>query len=149
MKNSGARTSSSAVVEPPARRPVALMAILLLFCGSALFAADESNRANLTIAMEPLGDTDQGVVARVTFRFTVPADIPPGTPLLINGSILSGGNVVRHFRYPIPPDHTAAPVRTVQTFPAGDVSIEARLMVPLEEQTPVLLGKLTQKLTGA
>ena len=126
----------------------ALLAALLLVCGSAL-AADDANRANLTIAMEPLGDNEQGVVARITFRFTVPTDIPPGTPLLVNGSILSGAGVVHNFRYPVPPNHTSDPVVTVQTLPAGDVSIEARLMVPLEETTPVLLGKVTQKFTVA
>jgi Ca-activated chloride channel family protein len=127
----------------------AVLALALLLCASALFAADETNRANLTISMEPLGDSDQGVVARITFRFTVPTDVPPGTPLLVNGSVLSGGNVVRNFRYPVPPDHTADPLVTVQTLPAGDISIEARLMVPLEEQTPVLLGKVTQKFAVA
>ncbi|MGZ5475391.1 MAG: hypothetical protein ACXW29_02860, partial [Thermoanaerobaculia bacterium] len=49
--------------------------------------ADSSNRSNLTINVEPLGDNADGVVSRVTFRFAVPSDVPSGVPLVIQGSI--------------------------------------------------------------
>lgn len=101
---------------------------------------DPANRANLTIAVEPLGDTEQGVVSRVTFRFAIPGDVPPDMPLVIQGSFLRGGEVLRNFRLQIPPTQRDV-VKTIQAFADGEVTIEARLMIPLEEDAPVILGK--------
>ncbi len=109
---------------------------------------DTSNRANLTIAIEPLGDNDEGVVARITFRFAVPSDVPPGVPLVVQGSILQGEQVVKNFRFQVPPDQHEI-VRTTQTLREGETQVEARLMIPLEEQAPVLLGKTSKKITVA
>ncbi len=109
---------------------------------------DTSNRANLTIAVEPLGDTDEGVASRITFRFAIPSDLPPGVAMSIEGSILRGGQVVKNFRIPVAPDEHAS-VRTIQVLREGENEIEARLMVPLREDTPVLLGKTNLKTTVA
>lgn len=109
---------------------------------------DTSNRANLTIAVEPAGDNAQGVVARVMFRFAIPSDVPPGVPFVIQGSIVKGGEVVRNFRFLVPPEQRDQ-LRTTQTFAEGEMEIEARLLVPLEEQAPVILGKVTKKFTIA
>lgn len=103
--------------------------------------AADANRANLTIALEPLGDNAQGVVARVTFRFAIPSDVPPGVPFVIQGSIIKAGRVIRNFRLPVPFDQTGI-LRTTQTFAEGDTEIEARLLIPLEEQAPIMLGKV-------
>jgi len=132
----------------------ALASLLLAFPTTALLAqtpapapapiatpqAVPDNRANLTITVEPLGDSDQGVVSRLTFRFTVPEDVPPGIPLAVVGSIGNSGGVVKTFRFLVQPGQ-ANLVTSIQTLPPGEVDVDARLMIPLEEETPVILGK--------
>ncbi len=115
---------------------------------AALAQPDPNNRANLTIVLEPLGDNAQGVVARVTFRFAIPSDVPPGLPYVIQGSVMKAGQVVRNFRFPIPPAQPDQ-LRTTQTFTEGPTDVEARLLIPLEEQAPVILGKITKSFTIA
>ncbi len=107
---------------------------------------DLANRANLSIAVEPLGDNDEGVVSRVTFRFVVPSDVPPNVPFVVQGSIMQGGQVIRNFRLQVAPGQQDT-VRTTQVLRAGENEIEARLLIPLEEQAPVLLGKTSTKVT--
>ena len=109
-----------------------------------LFAAD----GKLTIALDPLGDSAEGVVTRISYRFTVPTDAPSGVPLVITGSISQNGEVVKRFRYPILPS-TTSPLTSIQTLQPGAAEIDARLMVPLEEQTPVILAKATETFTIA
>ncbi len=116
----------------------------LLFFAVPLFAAD----GKLTVALEPLGDSAEGVVARVSYRFTVPTDAPSGVPLVITGSISQNGQVVKRFRYPVLPS-TTSPITAIQTLQPGAAEIDVRLMVPLEEQTPVILAKTTQTFTVA
>jgi Ca-activated chloride channel family protein len=115
----------------------------LLFLPLPLFAAD--GKINITI--EPLGDNAQGgVVTRVSYRFAIPTDAPSGVPLVITGSISQNGEVVKRFRYPLTAG-TVSPLTSVQTLQPGDAEIDAKIMVPLEEQTPVILAKATQKFT--
>lgn len=128
---------------------IRLVAALSLLLGTSLFAQTappaapaNANPANLTIAVTPLGDTEAGVVSRIVFRFTIPDDIPPQTPLVIQGSLLSGGAVVKNFRFPLG-DEQRNTLTTVQTLPAGSVDVEAKLLVPLEESAPVIVGKTT------
>ena len=103
--------------------------------------AGSNDRASLTIALEVLGDSDAGAVARVSFRFVVPDDVPPGVPLVLQGSLLRDGKVLRNFRLQVPPEERQS-ATTVQTLPEGDIAIEARLMIPLEEEAPILVGKV-------
>ena len=130
------------------------LAALALFLAASLgaqqqpAAADAANRSNLTITVEPLGDSDTGVVNRITFRFAVPGDVEPDFPLVIQGSLLRSGEVIRNFRFPIPPDRRDQ-VTTIQTFSEGELTVEARLMIPLEEQAPVILGKTATNFTIA
>jgi VWFA-related protein len=98
---------------------------------------------SLHIALEVLGDAEAGAVARITFRLAVPQDVPPGVPLVIQGSLLRDGKEHRNFRLPIPPEERQS-VTTIQTLPEGELTVEARLMVPLEEQTPILVGKTSE-----
>jgi hypothetical protein len=118
--------------------------VALLFFAVPLFAAD----GKLTVAIEPLGDSAEGVVARVSYRFAVPTDAPSGVPLEITGSISQNGQVVKRFRYPVLPS-TTSPITAIQTLQPGAAEIDVRLMVPLEEQTPVILAKATQTFTVA
>ncbi len=116
----------------------------LLFFAVPLVAAD----SKLTITLDPLGDSAEGVVARVSYRFAVPTDAPSGVPLELTGSISQNGQVVKRFRYPVLPS-TTSPITSIQTLQPGAAEIDARLMVPLEEQTPVILAKTTQTFTIA
>jgi Ca-activated chloride channel family protein len=135
-----------------------LLAALSLLIGCSLFAQGApaaagaapapNNPANLTITVTPLGDNEAGVAARITFRFVVPSDVPPQTPLVIQGSILTAGAVVKNFRFPLPEEHRDS-LTTIQSLPAGDLEIEGKLLVPLEESAPVIVGKTTKKVTIA
>jgi Ca-activated chloride channel family protein len=134
----------------------ALLAISLLLASSlsaqtappAPATDDKANPAHMTIAIDPLGDTEQGVVTRIVFRFAIPEDVPPHTPLVIQGSILRDAAVVKNFRFPLEESQTNI-LTTIQTLPAGDLEVEARLLVPLEEQAPVIVGKISKKATIA
>jgi Ca-activated chloride channel family protein len=119
------------------------LAALLLFA-VPLFAAD----GKVSIALEPLGDSVEGVATRISYRFTIPTDAPSGVPLVLTGSISQNGVVVKRFRYPVLPS-TTSPITSIQTLQPGAAEIDARLMVPLEEQTPVILAKATQTFTIA
>jgi Ca-activated chloride channel family protein len=105
---------------------------------------DKANPAHMTIAIEPLGDGEQGVVTRIVFRFAIPEDVPPHTPLVIQGSILRDALVVKNFRFPLQESQNNI-LTTIQTLPAGEIEVEARLLVPLEEQAPVIVGKVSKK----
>ena len=117
----------------------------LFFFPLSLLAAE--GKVNITI--EPLGDSAQGgVVNRISYRFVIPTDAPSGVPIVLTGSISQNGEVLKTFRYPVE-SSTTNPVTSLQTLQPGAVEIEARLMVPLEEQTPVILAKATQTFTVA
>jgi Ca-activated chloride channel family protein len=98
-----------------------LLVPLLLLVASA--AAAE----NIAVRVDPLGDMDDGVVARVTFRFLSSLDASPDAALSIQGSFLQDGRVIRNFRHRIPEERPPK-VSTVQTFPTGNLDIEVRLM---------------------
>lgn len=120
----------------------ALIAVLL-FATAAL--ADEGK---IAITAEPIGDSDAGVVTRVVFQFAIPGDVPSGVPLVIVGSTTQGGAVVKRFRYPVG-DAQRERLTAIQTLREGEADIEARLMVPLEEQAPVIIAKSTVHFTIA
>ena len=130
-----------------------LVVIALVFLAANLCAQappattpDASNRANLTIALEPVGDTSRSRRSRhVSIRDSL--RLPPGfrsDP----GIDHEGGEVVRNC-FVFPSARSACLLRTTQSFPEGETEIEARLLVPLEEQAPVILGKVTKKFTIA
>lgn len=105
------------------------------------------NSGKLSITLEPLGDSAQGVVTRATYRYVVGTDVPQGVPLVLTGSMSQDGVVVKRFRYPV--DLSRDAITAIQTLQPGAVEIDARLMVPLEEQTPVIVAKGTQTFTVA
>ena len=96
------------------------LVVILLFAFSA--AAQD-----IAIRVDPLGDTDAGIVTRVTFRFLHGFDASPDATLSIQGSFLQNGRVIRNFRHRIP-EHRPTRISTVQTFPTGNLDIEVRLM---------------------
>ena len=129
-----------------------VLAALALLVALPLFAQEQKPEQNasepLTIAAEALGDTDQGIATRVTFKFTVPEDVPQGVPLAIVGSLMHDSTVVRNFRFVLDPKQRSM-FKTVFVLPAGSNEIEARLMIPLEEQTPVIIAKKAASFTIA
>ena len=134
------------VVLPQCDGPMnAATRIAVLMISLAAFAlADEPK--GLTISATPLGDSDTGVVTQVTFRFAIPSDVPHGVPLVIIGSTTQSGTVVKRFRYPLSETQRES-ISTIQTLQPGDAEVEARLMVPLEEQAPVIVAKTATHFT--
>ncbi|MDQ3281490.1 MAG: VWA domain-containing protein [Acidobacteriota bacterium] len=122
-----------------------LTALFLAAFSTAVFAEEAAKP--ITIALEPLGDSDAGVVERVTFRFAHPAEVAPGSQLFLQGSFVQGGQVIRNFRYPVPDAQTT--VTAMQTFAPGEAEVEVRLIVPVEEGAPVLVAKTSEKFAVA
>jgi Ca-activated chloride channel family protein len=114
--------------------------VALLFAAAPLLAQE----AKISIGLEPLGDSPEGVVVRTVFRFAIGPDVPPGIPLVIQGSVMQGGTVTKRFRYPLAESQRET-LTTIQTLQPGEAEIEARLMIPLEEQAPVIIAKRSQK----
>jgi Ca-activated chloride channel family protein len=125
-----------------------LAAVLFVALSSLVFAQDAPPPKPITIALEPLGDTDQGVAARISFHFAQPPEVPPETGLFLQGSMLQGGQVIRNFRFPVAPDSTSG-IKSVQVFAPGEVEIEVRLVMPVEEGAPVIVAKVSEKFTIA
>ncbi len=128
-----------------------LAAVLIALSTLAAAAQEPTTPAPpkpITITLEALGDTEQGVAARISFRFAQPPEVPPETGLFLQGSLLQGGQVIRNFRFPIAPNTTNA-ISTVQTFAEGEVEVEVRLVMPIEEGSPVIVAKVAEKFTVA
>jgi Ca-activated chloride channel family protein len=124
-----------------------LAAILLLLALSPFVLAQEPQKP-ITVSLDVLGDTDAGVAARVSFRFAKPTEVPPETGLFLQGSLLQGGQVLRNFRFAIAPE-TGNAISTVQVFAEGEVEVEVRLIMPVEEGAPVIITKVAETFTVA
>ncbi|HEX2120785.1 MAG TPA: VWA domain-containing protein [Thermoanaerobaculia bacterium] len=121
----------------------ALLVLLVVLAWSA--AADDTKP--LTITVEPLGDSDDGIVARVVFLFASPPEAPPEAPLFLQGSFLQNGLVIRNFRIPVASEQQK--ITAIQTFKEGSAEIEARLVMPLEDGAPVIITKTAETFTLA
>jgi Ca-activated chloride channel homolog len=115
----------------------AALALPFLLLAVSLHGAEP---AKMTIEAQPLGDAPDGVVTHISFRFPIPQEVPPGIPLVIEGSVTEGGTVVKRFRYPLDPSRPDT-LAAVLSLPAGKAEVEARLIVPLEEDAPVIVAK--------
>lgn len=123
------------------------LAAALLVTVLAMPSSGQEPAKPITVSVEPIGDAADGVVSRITFRFAHQPDVEEGTPLVLLGSYIVDGAVVRNFRYPLPPDHANA-FSTTQALAAGDLEIEVRLM-PADASAPVILTKTTERFTLA
>jgi Ca-activated chloride channel family protein len=124
-----------------------ILAALLLAALPSLMHAQEQAKP-ITVSIELLGDTDSAVAARVSFRFAHQPDVEEGTPLLLQGSFMQNGKVIRNFRYPLAPDHGNTH-STVQPLPPGEVEIEVRLVMAPEGAAPLILAKTAETVTVA
>ena len=106
-----------------------------------LLAILPASAQDITVHLDPLGDTDEGVVTRVTFRFGQAFDAPPGAELTVQGTFLHDGEVIRNFRFRIPEDRPQK-ISTVQTFPVGNLDIEVRLIQDTPNEDTLVLQKL-------
>src|SRR5688572_2752849 len=124
-----------------------LFPAILLCTLAALNAAADSQLISVTA--EPVGDSDDGgVVVRVGFRFGTPPEVPPENALFLQGSFMQNGQVIRNFRIPVRSSERS-PVTAIQRFAEGEAEIEVRLVMPLEEDAPVIVYKTTEKFTFA
>jgi Ca-activated chloride channel family protein len=103
-------------------RKLLLPALLLLALSAAADTAEP-----VTVLVQSLGDSEDGVVARVTFRFVRPIEARAGAPLTLQGSFLQDGKVIRNFRYAIPEERPET-ISTVQTFPVGNLVVNVRVI---------------------
>lgn len=78
-------------------RPLLLHATLLF----TLIAAAQDPPKPITIALDPVGDRDGGVVARMEFRFANPRAITRAG-LFLEGIVTQQGRVPRSFRLTVP-----------------------------------------------
>jgi hypothetical protein len=130
-----------------------LLAAALLLAAATISAAEDAPKP-IEISLEPLGDRDGGVVARVFFRFANPRAITEAG-LFLDGSFRQKGQVPRNFRFSVPRRDTkrvgtSTHVRngkivrqtvwatkpdqqnqmaTRHTFAEGEVEVEARLIL--------------------
>lgn len=124
-----------------------LFALLALaFALSA--AAQQDAQKPIVISVETLGDSDSGIVTRVSFRFPTPPEVTEEIALFLQGSFLQNGQVLRNFRYTLPPDLRSA-VTAVQVFGEGEIEIEARLILPIDDIAPIIVAKSSEKFTIA
>lgn len=117
-----------------------------LLCAVMVFSAMAEEKAVL-VTLEPLGDSDAGVVARISFRFATPSAVEEGSPLVLQGSLSQRGKVLRTFRYIVPPEKNGE-ARTIQAFQEGEVTIETRLMIEAtNDAAPLMLAKTIDTFT--
>lgn len=76
-----------------------LLAAALLIAATVAIAEDAPKP--LAITVEPLGDRDDGVVTKVSFRFANPRAITRAG-LFLEGSLAQEGEVPRNFRFAVP-----------------------------------------------
>lgn len=151
---------------------ISLIATLLLV--SVIAAAQDAPKP-MSIVLEPLGDSDSGVVARVYFRFANPHAITEAG-LFLEGSFIESGHVPRNFRFAVPrkkdrliwnntflrngkavrnqrwsvlPDKRNE-MSAVHTFAEGETEIEARLILEADYGgAPILVAEATETFTLA
>lgn len=113
---------------------------------SPALPAQDAPPAPLSIRGEALGDSGEQVAMQIVFTFD-PALVAEDAPLVLQGSLLSGGTVVRNFRRPLAPDERAT-YTMVALMPVGPGSVEARLLAERAD-TPLLLARQSLELNVA
>ncbi len=128
-------------------KPVRWIAALLALLISASLLAQDPPDA-IRIVTEPLGDAASGIATRVTFRIAIPPEVPQGAPLVLQGSVSSGGIVAKNFRYVLPSEDREV-FTTVMQLAEGELEIETRLMIDVTDSSPVIVARKLVKVTIA
>lgn len=149
------------------------LAALLL--ATAVAAVAQEAPKPLSIAIEPLGDNEHGVVTRIFFRFANPHAVTDAG-LFLQGSFVQDGKVTRNFRFAVPreddkliwhnyvqrnntvlrhsrwavlPDQRNE-MTAIHTFAEGAAEIEVRLILESDDgSSPLLVAKATETVTLA
>jgi len=109
-------------------------------------SASPAEPTPIVIEVTPLGDADPGVASRIAFRFTSLGSQEGSLELVVQGSILKSGIVLRNFRYVLRPEERGT-FSFISVLPPGEIEIEARLLDLPDGSTPVLIAKQTLKKT--
>ncbi|MDX1583245.1 MAG: hypothetical protein R3338_06550, partial [Thermoanaerobaculia bacterium] len=125
----------------------ALTLLLLVPAASAALIAQPADDANelLNLDVALLGDTPDGVAARLTFRYEIAADGFHGIPYLLGG-IFRDGERLETIRLVSRPGEVEK-LSTIVVLPEGELTIEARLLVETEDGVPDLIAKVAEDVT--
>jgi Ca-activated chloride channel homolog len=124
------------------RRSLALL-VSFLFVTIPMLAQPASPEAvhePLVIEVTPLGDAGDGVVCRTIFRFALPPEVPEGGGAIIQGSFLQEGKSVKNFRLVLRPEERSR-TEIIERLPPGVITVEARLFLPLDDLSPLILAR--------
>lgn len=119
-----------------------LIALALAIPVPAQDASTEKKEETIQLKAEVLGDGDAGVVTRVTVDFQK-LEPPDGIPIELQGSIIQHEEVVRNFRYQIRANEKV--FSFIQTLPEGEVVIQVRFLIPIENEMPIIVGNKQAK----
>ncbi len=115
----------------------------------SLSAMAQDSGGRVGIALETLGDTEQGVVVRMTFRFNTAVDEEPEARVALQGSLMQQGKVLRNFRFVLP-EKRPTEVPSIQVLPEGEVSIEVKMLLEGDNlSAPLLLSRSSRTFTIA
>lgn len=120
--------------------------LLAIACLTPSFA-DEAAPPAIGITATALGDRGEEVVSRITFALP-DAQIPQELTATLQGSVLYDGKVLRNFRHVLRSSSQRS-FSTVLALPAGESEIDARLILPRDDGSPLLLAKSSAKVTIA
>ena len=135
------RDASGTVIPPMRIRTAAVLFLFLLLPFRPALAADP-----LSVEIVPLGDSDGGVAVRVLFT-TDPSVASTEGALVVQGTILHDGRVLRNFRRPLTPEDGGR-FAMVQAVPTGPLTVEARLLAGADD-APLLLGRASRTMAIA
>lgn len=105
----------------------------------------ENKESLLHVETAALGDSETGVVTRVTFRYEISADGIRGIPYLL-GAVLQNGERIQTIRLNLKP-HESNELATTLVLPTGEVTIEARLLLEGADGARHMVGKVRETLT--
>lgn len=127
--------------------PRILSALLLIVLMTTPLVAQPAGGDEKLLSLEVglLGDTDEGVAARLRFRYEISTDGLRGIPYIL-GAVLQDGERVQTIRLGLRPDEVEE-LDSIVVLPEGEVTIEARLLLETEDGTPQLIAKVVRNVT--
>jgi VWFA-related protein len=117
---------------------VALLVVALVAPVVAQDSPPSAPESAITVKAEPLGDGDGGVVTRFTVDFQQ-IEPPEGIPVEMQGSIIRDRVVLKNFRYQVRAGQRS--FAFIQTIPEGQALVQVRLLIPIENEMPIIVGK--------